>query len=315
MPLAPARLGLAALAVAVLAAPRPAEGLATLLAPSAGPPAALLVAVLGLLVQALAAWLLVVAVLTLGARAPSTVGRACRAVLRRCAPVAVRRTVALALGAGLALGLPTPATAATPGPTTSTGATSPGNTTPSATSPSATSPGATSPGASRPATSSPGAAIPGTGQQPYLPPLDWPGLVPAPASTTATPAPASDAQASPAPASPAPASPAPASPAPAAPVPAPAPALAPTPTSTAPTSPAPSSAAPAPRPETTRRSTVVVRPGDSLWELAERSLPAPVSDADRAAEWPRWWAANRDVIGDDPDVLRPGQHLVAPPAP
>ena len=40
----------------------------------------------------------------------------------------------------------------------------------------------------------------------------------------------------------------------------------------------------------------------------------PVSDADRAAEWPRWWAANRDVVGDDPDLLRPGQRLVAPPA-
>ena len=58
---------------------------------------------------------------------------------------------------------------------------------------------------------------------------------------------------------------------------------------------------------------VVVRPGDTLWALAARSLPAPATDAERAAEWPRWWAANREVVGDDPDLLLPGQRLAAPP--
>lgn len=57
---------------------------------------------------------------------------------------------------------------------------------------------------------------------------------------------------------------------------------------------------------------VVVRSGDTLWGLAERSLPEGASPADVAAAWPRWYRANHAVIGDDPDLLRPGQHLVAP---
>lgn len=59
----------------------------------------------------------------------------------------------------------------------------------------------------------------------------------------------------------------------------------------------------------------VVRPGDSLWRvaaarLAERGERA--TDAATAAEWPRWFAANRDVIGADPHLLRPGQVLQPP---
>ncbi|MEO7981021.1 MAG: hypothetical protein ABI807_09045 [Sporichthyaceae bacterium] len=58
---------------------------------------------------------------------------------------------------------------------------------------------------------------------------------------------------------------------------------------------------------------VVVRRGDSLWEIAARHLGADAGPAEVAAEWPRWYAANRAVIGGDPDLLRPGQRL-APPA-
>lgn len=59
---------------------------------------------------------------------------------------------------------------------------------------------------------------------------------------------------------------------------------------------------------------VVVAPGDSLWRIAEQHLP-PDADAGRvAAEWPRWWSANRAVVGDDPDLLLPGQHLRTPVA-
>ena len=57
---------------------------------------------------------------------------------------------------------------------------------------------------------------------------------------------------------------------------------------------------------------VVVRPGDSLWALAERSLPDGATQAQVAASWPSWWAANRHVIGDDPDLLRPGAVLTPP---
>jgi nucleoid-associated protein YgaU len=32
-----------------------------------------------------------------------------------------------------------------------------------------------------------------------------------------------------------------------------------------------------------------------------------------AASWPRWYAANRRVIGADPDLILPGQ-ILRPPA-
>ena len=38
------------------------------------------------------------------------------------------------------------------------------------------------------------------------------------------------------------------------------------------------------------------------------------SDVDIALEWPRWYAANRALIGGSPDVLLPGQILQAPAA-
>ena len=58
--------------------------------------------------------------------------------------------------------------------------------------------------------------------------------------------------------------------------------------------------------------TVVVLRGDTLWDLASRSLGGDPTDAQVLAETLRWHAANRDVIGDDPDLLLPGQTLVRP---
>lgn len=52
---------------------------------------------------------------------------------------------------------------------------------------------------------------------------------------------------------------------------------------------------------------VVVR-GDSLWSIAA-SHPTNAS-VDR--RWRAIWAANRDVIGDDPDLILPGQRLTLP---
>ncbi len=51
------------------------------------------------------------------------------------------------------------------------------------------------------------------------------------------------------------------------------------------------------------RALVTVRRGDTLWDLAARGLGPTASDAEIAAEWPRWYAANRDVVGADPDLL------------
>jgi hypothetical protein len=74
---------------------------------------------------------------------------------------------------------------------------------------------------------------------------------------------------------------------------------------------------PADRPRVTdhaggRSGSVRVHPGDSLWLIAARRLGPDATDADIAATWPRWYAANHGVIGADPDLIIPGQVLTAP---
>lgn len=61
--------------------------------------------------------------------------------------------------------------------------------------------------------------------------------------------------------------------------------------------------------------TYTVEPGDCLWriahrELVRRALPTDGSDVD--ALWRVIYAANRDVIGPDPNLIHPGQVLVIP---
>jgi hypothetical protein len=88
-------------------------------------------------------------------------------------------------------------------------------------------------------------------------------------------------------------------------------------------------------PAATGARTVVVRPGDSLWAIAAHDLAresagsGPAGGADGgsdggadggadaavAARWHQVYAANRDVIGPDPDVISPGLRLVLPPRP
>ena len=58
---------------------------------------------------------------------------------------------------------------------------------------------------------------------------------------------------------------------------------------------------------------MVVRRGDTLWSIAARQLGADASEAEVAAAWPLF-AANRAVVGADPDLLLPGQVLRAPEA-
>ncbi|HEU4491012.1 MAG TPA: LysM peptidoglycan-binding domain-containing protein, partial [Jiangellales bacterium] len=58
---------------------------------------------------------------------------------------------------------------------------------------------------------------------------------------------------------------------------------------------------------------VVVRRGDSLWQIAARALNGDATDAEIATEWPRWYETNRDVVGDDPHLLLPGT-VLRPPA-
>jgi nucleoid-associated protein YgaU len=74
-----------------------------------------------------------------------------------------------------------------------------------------------------------------------------------------------------------------------------------------------------------RAASRVVKPGESLWEIAAAELGATAGDraaGDGAAgdgavakRWPQWYAANRAVIGPDPDLILPGQALRIPAAP
>jgi nucleoid-associated protein YgaU len=57
-----------------------------------------------------------------------------------------------------------------------------------------------------------------------------------------------------------------------------------------------------------------VAPGDCLWLIAARRLGPHPTDAEITAQWPRWYAANRSVIGADPNLITPGEVLHAPPA-
>ncbi|WP_298756531.1 LysM peptidoglycan-binding domain-containing protein [uncultured Nocardioides sp.] len=88
----------------------------------------------------------------------------------------------------------------------------------------------------------------------------------------------------------------------------------PTPAAT-PSAPAAPSASSAPASAPADR-VVVVRPGDSLWRIAEAELlrrtGRAASVADVAALWPRIHAANRALVGPDPDLVRPGVPLTMP---
>jgi LysM repeat protein len=59
---------------------------------------------------------------------------------------------------------------------------------------------------------------------------------------------------------------------------------------------------------------VRVQPGDTLWAIARRSLPPAASTADIASAAAAWHRTNREVIGDDPDLIVPSQLLAPPPA-
>lgn len=70
---------------------------------------------------------------------------------------------------------------------------------------------------------------------------------------------------------------------------------------------------PAPRTKTPAPTlTVTVRSGDTLWAIAGASLDPGASNAQTAAAAARWYAANRDTIGADPDLINPNMVLRAP---
>lgn len=61
-------------------------------------------------------------------------------------------------------------------------------------------------------------------------------------------------------------------------------------------------------------SSIVVRPGDTLWDLAAAEL-GPQATPDRIARaWPQWYAANRPPLAN-PHLIYAGQTLTVPPGP
>jgi hypothetical protein len=68
---------------------------------------------------------------------------------------------------------------------------------------------------------------------------------------------------------------------------------------------------------TGREPLVVVEPGDTLWAIAADRLASeqasePLSDAEIAAAVTRWHHANRQTLGTNPDLIRPGMVLRQP---
>ncbi|MCI0688652.1 MAG: LysM peptidoglycan-binding domain-containing protein [Sporichthyaceae bacterium] len=59
---------------------------------------------------------------------------------------------------------------------------------------------------------------------------------------------------------------------------------------------------------------ITVAAGDTLWDLTAALLGPGAANADIAAAWPRLYHANQAVIGDNPDLIQPGQHLSPPEA-
>ncbi len=62
-------------------------------------------------------------------------------------------------------------------------------------------------------------------------------------------------------------------------------------------------------------ATVVVRPGDSLWAIAQSNLGPGATAAEVTAHWHLVHELNRGVIGADPDLIQPGQRLRLPTPP
>jgi nucleoid-associated protein YgaU len=58
---------------------------------------------------------------------------------------------------------------------------------------------------------------------------------------------------------------------------------------------------------------VRVRPGDSLWAIAEGRLGPRATVVDLVDHWHRIYDRNARVIGPDPDLILPGQLLDLPP--
>ncbi|MGY4643072.1 LysM peptidoglycan-binding domain-containing protein [Cellulomonas sp. URHB0016] len=274
-----------------------------LLSPAAGPRRVDTLVEIGVTVTGLAvvAWLGCSALLALGCvavRAAGVTWRSGERVLLRYAPAVVRRALVLAIGTGLGLGMVTSATAAEPaaepagvtvtstalpvGPDQDLGWAVTGSDGSEVTDAGPAGSDLTSSATAVPtdAPSSAGISAASSSQAAAEPTTNDPVPPSAPAASVATSTAPSEPEA----------------------------------TASTRTSPAAHLLAPPVRqiPEAGPATVVVLR-GDSLWRIAARHLPAGADDAQVAAAWPAWYAANAELIGADPGALLPGQVLVVPP--
>jgi len=297
----------------------------------------------GLLVWVLLVWVLAIMIIAGLGRLPGAGGRTARKVLRRIAPAAAGRLVIAAVGVTAIAGVsgcavPDGSLAATVGVANAAAASEPANTPdPSAplfdidwpdtlggstTAPAAgeaqaptapttpiaptTNPGDQSPQlpGETPSTGGPTATAPATpsGQADDTPPPETP-------AATATPNPA----ATPAPAPPStavPGSPPPSASGPAASASTADPRKSANPAAPPAVTPTPGTATPTPGTGTATEGSVTVKPGDTLWAIAAGHLPSDATDAEIDIAWRAWYAANDELIGADPDLIIPGQHLL-----
>ncbi|MCW2774689.1 MAG: hypothetical protein JWN91_3015 [Nocardioides sp.] len=65
-------------------------------------------------------------------------------------------------------------------------------------------------------------------------------------------------------------------------------------------------------PDRAHPGVVEVRPGDTLWAIAQRELGPQADDAAITARWHEIYEVNRTVIGADPDLIQPAQRLRLP---
>lgn len=345
-------LWIGVLAVLVTSLPHPGQVWGALTGPGSmagqAPLAAvesIVVMTAGLIGWLLVGWAGVVLAVGLIARLPGRSGRRARRLLPRIAPSAIARLVAAGVGVSLLAG--TAACAAPAGSSASAGTAAnasaatlvpagpdltpaPGTTSAAPTTsiaidwpvPDTANPGSTMPSAPPPSPEPPSPEPPAPGPSTAATPSAATPSAATPGATTPTPGPVG-----PEPSSAAPANPSPTPPATAPPSPVP---FSPTSESPVPSSPAPAPAAPTPTPTpppaeaalptpgpadpvgTADPATVTVQPGDSLWRIAAHWLGPEASDADVDTAWRAWYFTNRQVVGEDPDRLVPGQQLIAP---
>lgn len=79
-----------------------------------------------------------------------------------------------------------------------------------------------------------------------------------------------------------------------------------------PTPPTPGSTRPV-RPTAAEATTVSVRQGDCLWDIAAHELGPTATDLEVDRRWRQWYQHNRSLIGAEADLILPGTVLMAPP--